>query len=65
MTAVAEAPTTEPARVRVQVWFGTYLISDWTGPAAFGHRLAEKHRQTFSNKCTVTAEPIRTQVGAA
>jgi hypothetical protein len=63
MTAVTtqplQPPDDLPAEMRVQVWFGSHLISDWSGPSDLGQRLAEHQRQDFSQKCRVVCEPIQ------
>jgi hypothetical protein len=58
-TAILSPPNDLPAEVLVQVWFGSHLISDWTGPADAGQRLAARQRLDYSQKCTVVCEPIQ------
>ncbi|GAA2842636.1 hypothetical protein GCM10010522_71860 [Kribbella solani] len=45
--------------VRVRVWLGTELISDWSGPADVGRRLEAQQRQDYSQRCNVVCEPVQ------
>lgn len=58
-------PDDLPAEVRVQVWFGSHLISDWSGPTDLGQRIANQQQRDFSQKCTVVCEPIQPIQGEA
>ncbi|MFK4087204.1 hypothetical protein ACI2LF_24065 [Kribbella sp. NPDC020789] len=52
-------PEPEPAFMRVEVRFGSHLISEWEGPTELGERLAEQQERDYNTKCKAIRKPIR------